>query len=189
MNFLSQSLTEPSFALILMFAALLMSWICAYQLFRATNLTKKTEARFEATENSLNCLAKRLRINNTLNIALLNSSQTKNNIELCGILLDNCIHKSDILTAKALENTLHSEINHAVLAIKALEEKRAFLETKIREAFEQLELKTLPTELEQSLAYVQVLQEETGLEFASTEKIKSDVLKVNQVLDTVLLKV
>lgn len=189
MNSLPQVLPESSLVLVLIFIAFLISWICAYQLFRAINLAKKTTERINSAEHDLSCLRKSLGINNILNIALINSSQTKNNIELCSIVLDNCTHKSDILTAKALENNLHSEINNAMAAITGLEEKRAFLETKIREAFEEVKLKTLLPELEQSLEYAEVLLRETGLESVSTEKIKLDVLKVNQVLDKVLLKV
>jgi hypothetical protein len=185
MNFLS----EPSLLLTLTTIAFLISWICAYQLFRANALAKQTRIELKNAEHKLTYLEKALSINNILNIALINSSQTKNNIELCNLLLDGCTHKSDILTAKAVENSLHSEINNAVTAIKALEEKRAFLETKIREAFETVQQKNQAAELEHNLPYAQVLLEESSLEFASTEQMKQDVLKVNQVLDSVLLKV
>lgn len=189
MNFLPQLLTAPSLLLILTFIAFLISWVCAYQLFRATILAKKMQLQLGHAENRLACLEQTLDIHNILNLALINSSQTKNNIELCNLLLDACVHKSDILTAKALENTLHTEINNAVIAIESLEEKRSFLETKIREAFETVKQKTLATEIEPCLPYVQVLLEESNLEFASTERMKQDVLKVNRVLDRVLLKV
>lgn len=189
MNLLPQFLTGPSLVLIFTFLAFLISWICTYQLSCAINQAKQTQSQLNQTENKLTCLEKSLGINNILNIALINSSQTKNNIELCNLLLDSCTHKSDILTAKAVENSLHSEINSAVTAIKSLEEKRAFLETKIREAFETVKQKTLATDIEHCLPYAQVLLEESSLEFASTERMKQDVLKVNRVLDSVLLKV
>lgn len=185
MNFLS----DPSLLLILTSCAFLVSWICAYQLFCANALAKQTQTQLHNAQHKLTYLEKALGINNILNIALLNSCQTKNNIELCNLLLDGCTHKSDILTAKAVENSLHSEINNAVAAIKALEEKRRFLETKIREAFETVQQKTQAAELEHKLPYVQVLLEESSLEFVSTEQMKQDVLKVNRVLDSVLLKV
>lgn len=169
--------------------AFLICWICAYQLFRAVNLAKQIQTQLDNIQNKLDCLEKSFDINNILTIALIKSSQTKNNIELCNLLLDGCTHKSDILTAKAVENSLHSEINNAVIAIKALEEKRAFLETKIREAFETIKQQTQTAELERSLPYTQILLEESSLEFTSTEQMKQDVLKVSRVLDSVLLKI
>lgn len=175
--------------LTLVLMAFLISWICAYQLFRAVNLAKKMQNQLAEAENKLSCLEKNLDIHNILNIALINSGQSRNNIELCNMLLDNCTHKSDILTSKAVDNSLHSEINNAVQAIQALEEKRAFLETKILEAFDAVKRKNQAADLEQNLQYAQILLKETSIESGSTEQMKQNVLKVNQVLDKVLLKV
>lgn len=188
MNLLPQFLTASSLVLTLAFLAVLISGICIYQALRVTIQTKKSQVKLESVEKKLTCLVQNSIINNILNLALFNSCQTKNNIELCNILLNDCIHKSDILTAKAIENSLHSEINNAVSAIKTLEEKRTFLETKIKEAFETVNQKTQTSELEPCLPYAQVLLEESSLEFASTEQMKKDVLQVNQVLASVLLK-
>lgn len=189
MNSLLELFTVPSLILMLVVSAFLISWICAYQLFCATNRVKQMQIQLDNAENKLTCLDKNIDINNLLNMALINSGQSKNNIEFCNLLLEGCTHKSDILTAKAVENSLHSEIKNAIAAITALEEKRAFLESKIREAFAAVKQKTQPTDLEQSLQYAQILLTETGIESGSTEQMKQNVLKVNQVLDKVLLKV
>jgi hypothetical protein len=189
MNFLPSLFAEPSLVLILLAVIFIISAVFAYQLFCAMDLVKKTQKRLDSTENKLSCLTKNTTMNNMLNIALINSSQTKNNIELCRLLLDSCTHKSDTLSAKAVENSLHTEINNAVIAINGLEEKRGFLEGKIRQAVEEIKSKTNLAELEQNLAYVHILLEESHLEFASTEQIKLDVFKVSRVLDTILLKI
>jgi hypothetical protein len=188
MNFLPATAIEPPLTLILTSIAFLISWLCAYYLFRTNNVIKKTEARFNHIDATIIRLEKSMLIDSTLNLALHNSNQTKNNIELCSTLLDSCTHKSDILTTKAIENSLHLEINNAIEAISGIEKKRAFLETKIKDAFTELTLKTTALELDQTLGYAQVLLEETQLEITSTEKIKLDVLKVSQVLDKVLLR-
>jgi hypothetical protein len=189
MNFLPSLFAEPSLVFIFIVVIFILSAVFTYQLFCAMALVKNTQKRLDSTENKLTCLTKNTTLNNMLNIALINSSQTKNNIELCRLLLDSCTHKSDTLSAKAVENSLHTEINHAVTAINALEEKRGFLEGKIRQAVEEIKLKTSVVELEQNLAYIHILLEESNLEFASTEQIKLDVFKVNRVLDSILLKI
>ena len=185
MNVLPPLLTTPSLVLTMAFIA----FIGGYQVFRAIQLAKQTQSQLDNVENKLSCLEKSMGIHTILNLALINSCQTKNTIELCNLLLESCVHKSDILTAKAIENSLHIEINNAVTAIKTLEEKRVFLEVKIREAFETVKQKMLTSDIEPCLPYAQILLEESCLEFACIDRMKQGVLKVSQVLEGVLLKI
>ena len=189
MNLLPQFLTESTWVLAFAFIAFLISLSCVFQLLALMQPLKQSQNRLTQAENQLNCLEKNLDTLHILNRALINSSQAKNNVELCHLLLENCIHKSEVLTAKAVINNLHFEINNAVAAIKSLEEKRIFLEGKIKQTFDDIKTSTNVAELEQSLQYAKALLTETALESDSTEQMKHNVFKVNRILEQVLLKV
>ncbi len=187
MNFTNFLLNHSGIIISLICFASLMTVVCIYLVFKATKLIQYNVDHAMNTEKYLQLLEKNSLISNIFTVALINSSQTKSSIELSNSLLSYCKYKSDILTGKAIENSLSVEINNAVIAVEALEEKRALLEAKIKQLYEQLQQQKLP-ELEQSLLYAQTLQQETELELSSTEKIKLNVLKVNEVLDDILLK-
>jgi hypothetical protein len=188
MNFTNFLLNYSALIVALICFAILLSVICIYLLFNVTKLVQRDANKLINTEKYLQVIEKNNLISNIFAIALINSSQTKNSIELSRLLLSYCKYKSDVLTGKAVENSLSVEISNAVIAVEALEEKRALLEGKIKQLYEQLHQQKQLLELEQTLSYAQTLQQETELEFISTEKIKLNVLKVNEVLDDVLLK-
>ncbi len=190
MNFTHFFFNHPVLLLTLMCFSIASSIISIYWVFKLAKTIHHNGSNnsSENTEQNLQVLEKNSLISNIFVIALINSSQTKNSIELSSILLSYCKYKSDILTGKAVENSLSVEINNAVIAVEALEEKRASLEYKIKQLYEQLQQQKQLSALDQTLAYAQTLQQETEVEFISTEKIKLNVLKVNEVLDNILLK-
>jgi len=155
---------------------------------KATKISKNHLDSLIKAENSLKKLEIHRQISNILIISLNNSMQTQSAIALSNVLLSYCKYKSDVLTNKAVDNSLSAEIGHAVLAIETLEENRVVLEGKIRQLYGQLQSQIELGELEQRLIYAHALQQETEIEFASMEKMKLNVLKVNQVLDDVLVK-
>ena len=187
-HYLSNPLNQHflSFALVLL--AFLICGASVYLVRKATKITENSVNIVLASENNLKILESIMTSGDVFSRALINTTQTKGSIELCNILLSYCRYKSELLTHKAVENSLSVEISNAVVAIEALEEKRALLENKLRQAYEQLNPKNPLAELNQLLVYAQALQHETEMEFANTEKMKMNVLKVNEVLDDVLLQ-
>lgn len=185
---MTQFLSNPLFLFTLLFSSFSISGICIYLVLKATKITKKSVDIVINIENSLKSLDVHRQMSNILVISLSNSMQTQSAIALSNVLLSYCKYKSDVLTSKAVENSLSAEIAHAVLAIEILEENRVVLEGKIRQLYTQLQSTIGFAELEQRLIYAHALQQETEVEFASMEKMKLNVLKVNQVLDDVLVK-
>ncbi len=188
MNFLSPLLTPTILIPAFIFLALLVSIFSSYLVFKASKITQTSVKIILNIEEQLNLIEHRILIENLLSRGLINSTQSKNNIELCNILLSYCKYKSDVLTHQALENSLSTEIYNAVLAIENLKENRSVLEDKIQQVYAELDLKQPLAELEQIQLYAQALHQETQIEFTNTETMKVNVLKVNSVLDDVLLK-
>lgn len=185
---MNQFLSNPLFLFTLLFISFTFSCFCLYLVLKTTKINKTRLDRLINTENSLKTVDLTHQISHVLVIALTNSIQTQSAIALSNVLLSYCKYKSDVLTNKAIDNSLSAEIGHAVLAIETLEENRVVLEGKIRQLYAQLQAQLEPSELEQGLIYAHALQQETEIEFASMEKMKLNVLKVNQVLDDVLVK-
>ncbi|NOQ34864.1 MAG: hypothetical protein GQ569_03110 [Methylococcaceae bacterium] len=184
--------SEHVISLTFMLLALAISGVCLYILLRFSKIAQSSDKKVAAIANQLSSsqvLEKKLVFSHTLNSALIHSIQIKNAIEFATLLLNNCTYKSNVLTSKSIDNSLHDEIKKAAIAVNALEEKRAFLELKIRESYPQLNEKTQISEVEEFSYYTRTLENEMQMELDSIEKIKTDVLKVNEVLDTILLKV
>lgn len=183
--------TETVFFALTLFALLLAS-LCIYNLVRLSKVAQRSDKRIAYLASELGsslAVNKKLSVSHILNTALISAIQVKNSIEFCTLLLNNCTHKSDVLITKTIENNLHHEIKNAIAAVNSFEEKRAFLELKIRESYPQLNQKTTLNEVEEFSHYAQTLNNEMQLELESIEKMKRDILKVDEVLDQILLKV
>lgn len=188
MNFSSENIVP----FLLMGCALVVSGICLYILRRFSKIAQNSDKKIAEIAIQLSgskVIEKKLYLSNILNSALINAIQIKNSIEFSTLLLNNCTYKSNLLSSKSIENSLDTEIKKAVIAVGALEEKRAFLEVKIRDTYLQLNEKNLLAEINELSHYAKTLENEMEMELESIEKIKFDVLKVNEVLDNILLKV
>ncbi len=192
MNIASDLFSSPGVFWALTLFALLLVGLCLHYISRLGKIAKHQEQRIANLASELagsKSLGKKQSVSHVLNVGLISAIQVKNSIEFCTLLLNNCTHKSDVLLTKTIDNNLHSEIQNAVTAVNGLEEKRAFLELKIRESYPQLDEKTTVEEVEVFSQYAKTLEHEMQQELESIDKMKLDILKVDEVLDQILLKV